>query len=233
MLCCARLCLNQVDLQPLMILLAVKHHRNIARFWHDLACCCCHPVDNVASERLSRPVNNWLQDADFTCMIRWISAMPSSMSSDNLYTSIILFDGYSSRANRTGDLTKCKPGGGKSHLDLGTRLTGLRSRCTYVSCCTDLRSCGICACHQKHTQHNTTKDTRDSKVRSVTCSRPSFDQHRPSEARGIGTGFEQDSGIALSKALRQDSQSRFSLSHTRSHPILLLLPLQYSVISTS
>ena len=88
-----------------------------------------------------------------------------------------------------------------------------------MSCCTDLRSCGICACHQKHTQHNTTKD---SKVRSVTCSRPSFDQHRPSEARGIGTGFEQDSGIALSKALRQDSQSRFSLSHTRSHPILLL-----------
>ncbi len=127
MLCCARLCLNQVDLQPLMILLAVKHHRNIARFLHDLACCCCHPVDNVASERLSRPVNNWLQDADFTCMIRWISAMPSSMSSDNLYTSIILFDGYSSRANRTGNLTKC---GGKSHLDLGTRLTGLRSRCT-------------------------------------------------------------------------------------------------------
>ena len=49
MLCCARLCLNQVGLQPLMIWLAVKHHRSIEHFLHDPACCCCHPVDNVVA----------------------------------------------------------------------------------------------------------------------------------------------------------------------------------------
>ena len=183
-------------------------------------------------QRLSRPVNNWWQEPDFTCMIRWISAMPSSMSSVILHTSSVLFDRYSRRANST-DFTKDRQGGEKSHLDLGTRLTGMCSRCMYVSCCTDLRSRGTRACHQEHTQHNILKGSRDSKIRSVTCSRPSFDQHRPSEGRGIGTGFEQDSGMALTKALRRDSQSRFSLSHTRSHPILLLLPLQYGVISTS
>lgn len=87
MLCCARLYLNQVDLQPLMIWLAVKHHRSIEHSLHDLACCCCHPVDNVVA---SKNVKTSLQKADFTCMIRWISAIPSSMSSDTLHSSNVL-----------------------------------------------------------------------------------------------------------------------------------------------
>lgn len=140
-------------------------------------------------------------------------------------------DRYSRRANSTANFAKDKQG--NTHLDLDIQVTGTCSRCIYVSCCTDLFSRGTLAWHHKHTQHNTLQGSRDSKVRSVTCSRPSFGQHRPSEARGIGTGFEQDSGMALTKALRQDTQSRFSLSHTRSHPILLLLPLQYSAINTS
>ena len=158
--------------------------------------------------------------------------MPSSMSSDILQTRMVfLLTGTAEE--QTALLTSRKISKGNSHLDLDIQVTGTCSRCIYVSCCTDLLSRGTLAWHHKHTQHNTLQGSRDSKVRSVTCSRPSFGQHRPSEARGIGTGFEQDSGMALTKALRQDTQSRFSLSHTRSHPILLLLPLQYSAINTS